>query len=381
MASATAGWAPAWLLPRRRVSLPTGVQLAYADVSPLAHGSAEGRPAPVMVLIHGYTNDADSWAATVGYLRELLPDHRFVIPDLRGHGASSLPVDGRWRDDPAAAFTMGALAADVVALMDALGIRTAIVSGHSMGSLVAQMMAAEHPERVSSMVLVSTTGDARGTPFLADWLRNDVISGRWQTALAAQGVGWPDEAMDRTPLDADPDAVAWLQQFWNFYPLTPGRSTLELAQRAARLPLATWVGALEGILSTNRLAALGACSISTFVLWGTQDSFFRRSSQEALIDAARGRNSASASAGLEAAPSGRRFVWKQYGRLPLPADGIQADDLGHNLTWDAPAAVAEDVASFVSCGMPTSTWFRSDAPQDPYRIIGEPDAAVVVGSE
>jgi pimeloyl-ACP methyl ester carboxylesterase len=355
------------------------VDLAYADVQPLtatavtsSGPAASAADAPVLVLLHGFTNDADAWAATVELLRELLPDHRFVIPDLRGHGESSLPADGRWRDDPDSAFTMGALAADVVALMDALGIATATVAGHSMGSLVAQVLAADHPRRVSSMVLVSTTGDARGTPFLSDWLRDDVIAHQWRPAIEAQGVVWPDEAMALTPLDADPEAVAWMVKLWNFYPLTPGRSTLELAERAARLPFATWVGALEGILSTHRLGGLRTRSTPACVLWATQDSFFRRGSQEALIAALRAVGDSEA--------GGVPFVWKQYGRLPLPADGIQADDLGHNLTWDAPAVVAADLAAFVTTGMPTSTWFRSDAPADPYRIVGEPDAAVMVTS-
>lgn len=371
-------WLPDWVLPRNRINLGTGVDLAYVDLQPAASaGSGSRENAPVMVLLHGYTNDADAWAGVVDSLRELLPEYRFVIPDLRGHGASSLPADGRWRSDPATAFTMNALATDVVALMDELDIDTAAVVGHSMGSLVAQTVAGDNSMRASKLVLVSTTGDARGTPFLADWLRHDVIANQWRMLAQAQGRAWPDEAMSLTPLDVDPHAVAWMQQFWNYYPLTPKRSTLEAAERAARLPFASWVGALEGILRTDRLAALRDCVTPTFVLWATQDSFFRRESQELLIaaltEAANGGPCRADTGG-----EGAGFVWKQYGRLPLPADGIQATDLGHNLTWDAPDVVAADVAAFVKTGMPTPTWFRSDAPADPYRIVGEAAQAPII---
>ncbi|MCB9411907.1 MAG: alpha/beta hydrolase [Actinobacteria bacterium] len=368
-----------WRLPRKFARLGSGVVLAYADLSP-ASEPADGQQSrpyaaaqpPTLVLVHGYTNDADSWADVVTRLRELLPDHRFLVPDLRGHGASGLPDGQGWHHDPILEFSIARQAGDIAALLEALGIGGATVVGHSMGALVAQQLAADHPALVSRLVLVSTTSDARGTPFLSDWLVG-VIEDQWRPALETKGFDWPEEAMAATPADADPEAVSWLQQYWNYYPLTPERSTLEVARRASRLPLATWIGALQGILGTSALPAFDA---PTLVLWGTQDSFFRRASQESLI-AQLSRRRANPGMG---APGGNRptAIWKQYGRLPLPDDGIQLDDLGHNLTWDAPVEVAADVVAFVTTGRPTSTWFRTDAPAEPHRIIGEPEAAVMV---
>lgn len=364
----SATWSPSWRLRRHRVALPTGATAAYADLPPIAGG--QGRDAPVLVLLHGLTNDADSWADTAATLRRELPGTRVVIPDLRGHGQSDVPSDGNWRHAPDVEFAMSQLAADVTSLLDTLGVGAATLAGHSMGSLVALEAALAAPDRVEHLVLVSTTGDARQTPFLHDWLRADVIEGRWRSALEARGVTWLPDAMGLTPLDADPDAVSWMQSFWNLYPFTPDRPTRELAERAARLPLATWLGATQGILDHNRLADLRSLRTPVCALWATQDSFFREGDQRALTGAL----------SRAADTAGGTFVWKQYGRRPLAPDGMQTDDLGHNLTWDAPEQVAIDMAAYLRGGAPTGTWFRSDAPEDPRLVVGDPVQAAPMAS-
>jgi pimeloyl-ACP methyl ester carboxylesterase len=316
--------------------LSTGIDMAYTSVGP-----ADG---PVLLLLHGLTNDAGSWAGVVAGLSERMPGMRIVAVDLRGHGQSSRPSDP-------ATFSIPSMAQDVVAFMDALGIDRASIAGHSMGSLIAQEVALSHPDRVDRLVLVSSTTAARTAPILGSWLLDDVIRGAWRDDLAAQGVDWPQPALTRSPLDADPDAVTWMQTYWNVYPLTPGRDTTDVATRAAGLPLATWLGATEAIMTFDRRQALTALAVPVLVLWGTQDAFFLRADQEVLVEALR-----------TAAQQGGSFRWKQYGRLPLPADGLQADDIGHNLTWDAPDQVAADIASFLATGEPTSTEWYAGAP-------------------
>jgi len=58
---------------------------------------------------------------------------------------------------PEEPYTIPGMAADVVGLMDALGIRRAHICGASMGGMIAQELALEHPERVTSLVLGCTT--------------------------------------------------------------------------------------------------------------------------------------------------------------------------------------------------------------------------------
>ena len=76
------------------------------------------------------------------------------------------------------------------------------------------------------------------------------------------------------------------------------------------------------------------------------------------------------------------FYWKQYGvRLPpRSGDKHEADDIGHNLSWEAPRQLAADIDSFVRTGAPTRDLYRTDAPGDIHRIIVERGKAHIVSS-
>ena len=76
--------------------------------------------------------------------RQLAEHYQVIAFDNRGIGRSSKP------DTP---FTVETMAKDTVGLMDALDIQQAHVVGGSMGACVAQVIAAEHPERVNGLVL------------------------------------------------------------------------------------------------------------------------------------------------------------------------------------------------------------------------------------
>ncbi len=101
---------------------------------------------PVM-LVHGFTADADEVAGVIEPLAEL--GWHAVAPDLRGHGRSDRPTD-------AGAYSLELMAADVVALADWLGWDRFALLGHSMGGGVAQLIALDHPHRLTGLVLAST---------------------------------------------------------------------------------------------------------------------------------------------------------------------------------------------------------------------------------
>ena len=105
---------------------------------------------PWLVLIQGMALDRSGWGPV---LRKLRRHFRLVLVDNRGSGRSGLP---------AASFDVADMAADVVAVLDGAGIRQAHVMGVSLGGMVAQELAIEHPRRVDALVLVSTTP---GWPF------------------------------------------------------------------------------------------------------------------------------------------------------------------------------------------------------------------------
>lgn len=119
--------------------------LTVGDVDlAVAEAGVGGRP---LLLVHGFTGakeDFTEWLdplATRGW--------HAVAPDHRGHGSSSQPAS-----DDAYSFTI--LAHDMLGLADALGWERFALLGHSMGGMVAQVMAVEAPSRLTGLVLMDT---------------------------------------------------------------------------------------------------------------------------------------------------------------------------------------------------------------------------------
>ncbi len=109
--------------------------------------SEAGEGGQPVLLVHGFTADAGEVAGVLDPLAEL--GWHAVAPDLRGHGRSDRPAD-------AGAYSFELLAADVLALADTLGWSRFALVGHSMGGAIAQLIALDHPHRVSGLVLAST---------------------------------------------------------------------------------------------------------------------------------------------------------------------------------------------------------------------------------
>jgi hypothetical protein len=70
--------------------------------------------------------------------------------------------------------------------------------------------------------------------------------------------------------------------------------------------------------------------------------------------------------------------WKQYGVLPLPQSGAQETDIGHNVQWGAPDAVAADIAAFAKTGAPTADQAHSDKAPNVSHILTEVGKATVM---
>ena len=99
---------------------------------------------PPLVMIRGLGSNADHWYAQVpAFAREF----QVVTFDNRGVARSS---------DPGGDFTISMMVEDTIGVMDALGIERAHILGLSMGGMIAQEIAINHPERVMGLVLVAT---------------------------------------------------------------------------------------------------------------------------------------------------------------------------------------------------------------------------------
>ncbi len=110
----------------------------------LAHRVEGSDEQPPLLLLHSLGWDGSMWDPQAP---EWAQGYRVVCVDLRGHGRSP---------DPSGPYTVADLAADAVAVMDALGIRRFSVCGLSLGGQVALAIAATHPERVERLVACAT---------------------------------------------------------------------------------------------------------------------------------------------------------------------------------------------------------------------------------
>src|SRR5215213_3846360 len=107
----------------------------------LAIGRA-GEGADPVICLHGITAQHRAFNAAA---RHLGPSRGLVGVDLRGRGDSDKPESG---------YSLETHAADVVRVLDHLGLENAVLAGHSMGGFVALQTALEYPERVRALVLL-----------------------------------------------------------------------------------------------------------------------------------------------------------------------------------------------------------------------------------
>ena len=101
-----------------------------------------GGTGPVVLLIHGYAENSDSWAPLAA---DLMKDHTVVVPDLRGIGRSSKPAEG---------YDKKTQAKDMRAVVTSLGYDKTFVVAHDIGNMVAYAYAAIYPDKVERLVVM-----------------------------------------------------------------------------------------------------------------------------------------------------------------------------------------------------------------------------------
>jgi 2-hydroxy-6-oxonona-2,4-dienedioate hydrolase len=123
----------------------------FVDAGGIRTRVLEAGSGPALVMIHGTGGHLEAYARNV---RALSAHYRVVLYDMVGHGYSDKP------DRP---YTIDVLSDHLVAVLDALGIERANLSGESIGGWVAAWTAAHHPDRVGRLVL-NTPGNITNKP-------------------------------------------------------------------------------------------------------------------------------------------------------------------------------------------------------------------------
>jgi pimeloyl-ACP methyl ester carboxylesterase len=179
-----------------------GFELHYAE-------AGSGEP---LVLLHGWPQHWWMWRDLIGPLAER---YRVIAPDLRGHG---------WSDKPRSSYRKSELAADVVALLDRLGLERVRLAGHDWGAITSLLVAATHPERVERLVSMSVPHPWQRRPDPVAALATSyqlVLAGPWGRFAIPHGfMRWmlkagrsigsftPAEVEMYQAIQREPDAVA-----------------------------------------------------------------------------------------------------------------------------------------------------------------------------
>jgi pimeloyl-ACP methyl ester carboxylesterase len=245
---------------------------------------------PPVVLVHGITSSADTWADA---MRGLAREYTVIAPDLLGHGASAKP-----RGD----YSLGANASGVRDLLAALGHDRVTIAGHSLGGGVAMQFAYQFPERTQRLVLVSSGGLGREVNLL---LRAAALPGAelvlpllvpsW-LGRAVDGAGW---AGGRLGLRARPDVAEVVRGF------------LSLNDAEAR---AAFLHTLRAVIDTGGQRVSGhdrlylASNLPTLVVWGERDP---------IIPVAH------AHAAQEAMPGSRLEIFAASGHFPHMDESVR----------------------------------------------------------
>ncbi len=224
---------PGW--EEKYADLPTGIRMCYCEMGP-----ADG---DVIVLLHGAGDSRISWSRVAPILAET--GRRVLVPEMRGHGKTDLPKPERGY------YVMEDYAADIVALLDLLGVKQADLAGHSCGSLTMQLAAAERPDLARSLTLI------------------------------ASGVTVDSFQEMTVPEDAEPFDDAFCQDWAACTILDPVFREASY-QYVRQLSIDAWKWIINGIKyfdSSDRLSKI-TCPVQ--IIWGTEDAVFHAEDQAAL---------------------------------------------------------------------------------------------------
>jgi 3-oxoadipate enol-lactonase len=218
-----------------------GIAMRYAD---------EGnRAGPVVVLHHPLATNLTFWDEAAA---ALAPTYRVIRFDARGHGQTEAPV-GR--------YAFETLAADVVALMDHLGVTHASYVGLSMGGMVAQYLGLLHGPRFNALVIVASSSRV-AAEFRSLWHDRVVV---------AREKGMPSQV--------EPAMARWVSAATRTHKPHLLKRFADMIETTPLEGYAGWCGAIEHLDMTDRLSGI---KVPTRVIVGAEDPATPVAASEAI---------------------------------------------------------------------------------------------------
>lgn len=267
---------PSPLVSKHWVTLPNGKLYRYV---------AAGNPdRPALVLLHGYT---DSWRTFEPIIPLLQPHFHLIALDQRGHGDTGAEF---------ATFEVEDFAVDAISFVAQLTNLPVHLLGHSLGSLIAQRVAAAQPELIDRLVLIGATDTAAGNPAIA---------------------GLQEELASLT----DPVPASFAHDFQSStvqQPFDEAQLAIFVAE-SQRVPLKVWRAVARSLVTDKRVVT-PEIAAETLILWGDRDAVFDGAQQQRLL-----------------------------GRL-RNVRHLTYHGIGHAPHWEKPETVAQDIIDFLATG-------------------------------
>lgn len=263
---------------------------AYQNRDGASFTFTEEGEGPAVLLLHGVGSNLNAWDQV---LPHLAPGRRYIRPDLRGHGGSAqLPGP----------YILKEMAQDIIDLVDHCELRQFSVIGFSLGGLIAQQIALDHPDRLSAIGLLSTVAGRTEDERRRVLERRDILQSEGPLTHLANAVDrWFTDAF----IAVNPDVIATRRE------------------QASQNDPDCYMAAYK-VLAENDLGdELGQITTPTLVMTGEHDI---------------GSNTRMA-----------RYIQARI----KEADLVILDNLKHAILLEAPARVAASLNSFLEKHVPT----------------------------
>jgi len=259
-----------------RIPISTGVTLDYAEA-----GNPQGPP---VLFVHGYLDSRRIWEPALPHLPR---QYRLVFVSQRGFGDADKPQTG---------FTQTHYVEDLEAFLDVVGIKQAVIVGHSMGGLIAHYFAVRNPAKVTRLVLVGTAPTAANSAIVGGTVMDDI---------------------NKLTDPIDPAFVRLSQREQIRLPV-PDSVLDEIVSETLKAPARSWQGAMAGMLGEDHSSRLAEIKCPTLILYGDGDMYFTMQDQRDLQ---------------------RLIPQAQFKVYP---------GVGHGLQWEKPVEFARDLELFLA---------------------------------